>query len=353
MDSIENYKNSKKSHRILILSHKFFPFVGGIEVMSMFLANTLAEAKYSVKVITWTQENHEGVLPFEVIRNPSLARIINEFKWADLVIENNPVLRASWPLLFLKKPLVTVLHTWICRLDNELAWQDKLKLLWLKRANKVIAVSNALRIKSFKKADVIMNPYRAEDFKVLKDVEKSMDFVFLGRLVSDKGADMAIKALHELSRLGYKLNLTIIGDGEEKDNLLKLTSQFQLNEFVNFTGTLKGTELVRVLNQHRYILVPSVWEEPFGLVALEGMACGCIPIVSDGGGLPEAIGEAGVIFKRGDLNDMVENIVELLYSTVLQKKLKNAANNHLKNHHSNLIGEKYIESINNVLNNSY
>src|SRR5690606_40338743 len=92
--------------------------------------------------------------------------------------------------------------------------------------------------------------------------------------------------------------LTIIGDGPEAPVLKALAVKYGLEHKVDFKGSLQGKELVDCLNQHKLILVPSRWEEPFGNVALEGMACGCIPVVSDGGGLAEAVGHAGLTFQR-------------------------------------------------------
>src|SRR5690606_36644541 len=177
-----------------------------------------------------------------------------------------------------------------------------------KRASKVIVVSNALRQKCAANALVIENPYRTGEFKILENIKRENDFVFLGRFVSDKGAHLAILAIQKLISLGYNTNLTIIGDGPEMENLKQMVNQGGLNKNVIFTGILKGMALVKMLNQYKYILVPSVWEEPFGLVALEGMACGCIPIVSDSGGLPDSVGKAGIVFERGNLNSLVNCI---------------------------------------------
>jgi glycosyltransferase involved in cell wall biosynthesis len=45
---------------------------------------------------------------------------------------------------------------------------------------------------------------------------------------------------------------------------------------VDFVGTKTDHELVKLLNTHQIMVVPSLWNEPFGLVALEGVACGCV-----------------------------------------------------------------------------
>ncbi|CAN0597923.1 unnamed protein product, partial [Ectocarpus sp. 12 AP-2014] len=96
-----------------------------------------------------------------------------------------------------------------------------------------------------------------------------------------------------------------------------------------------------------YIIIPSTWEEPFGLVALEGLACGCIPIASNGGGLPEAIGKTGIIFQSGSIESLTNSLKKLYSNTLLQEQFLKAIPNHLNGHHSKKIADKYIQAIEN------
>lgn len=286
--------------KILFLTHKFYPDIGGIEVNSEILAREFHKAGHDIKLITWTKNSGEKKFPFIIVRNPGIGTLLREHRWADVVFENNPSLRLAWPSYFFNKPSVIALRTWINRVNGKIGWQDKLKALWLKKASAVIAVSDAIRKKCWPSAIVIGNPYRNELFRIVPGVEKTNDFVFLGRLVSDKGADIALRALSKLIEISKKeseFSLTIIGNGPELSTLKNMVITLNLQNNVQFKGSLTGKDLVNCLNSHNIILVPSIWEEPFGNVALEGMACGCIPIVSDRGGLTDAIGKAGLSFR--------------------------------------------------------
>jgi glycosyltransferase involved in cell wall biosynthesis len=342
--------------KILFISDRFYPDVGGIEIIAEVLSVAFLDAGYQVHLITRSSDSVDKVFPNMIIRNPDIITLLKEHNWADLVFENNPALKLSWPNLFFRKPLITVIHTWINRLNGTLSWQDKLKLWWLKRAKKVIAVSKAIKVKTFKDAVIIHNPYRNELFRELEYVKRDQNFVFLGRLVSDKGADLAIEALRMIldnQNLHFdrkKMLFTIIGDGPEKKKLENLVSKHQLEKNIVFAGQLTGEELVQVLNQHKFLLVPSRWEEPFGLVALEAMACGCIPIVSNGGGLPEAVGKAGIVFERGNVEALAEAMGLIINDQKLQHDLKKEAVPHLKNHSSQLVLGKYLTVIQNILN---
>lgn len=344
--------------KILFISHKFYPDIGGIEVNSEILANNFQNKGCEVCLLTWTEGSGIKSFPFKVIRNPSLQQIFISHQWADVIYENNPCLRMSWPNLFIKRPLVVALRTWIGRTDGSMGWQDKLKMYWLKRAAASIAVSEAVRLKTWPKATVIGNPYRQSVFRRIPNVKKDFDFVFLGRLVSDKGADLAIRALKLLIAEAQKtsdpvdaLALTVIGDGPERSNLEGLANELGIGANVTFKGNLVGKDLVYCLNQHKILLVPSIWEEPFGNVALEGMACGCIPIVSDRGGLPDAVGKAGLTFNSGNVNALVETIQSILNNPSLEENLRNAAAEHLKSHHPDIVAQKYLDIIKTVVKN--
>ncbi|RYY08224.1 MAG: glycosyltransferase family 1 protein [Sphingobacteriaceae bacterium] len=351
--------------KILFLSHNFYPFIGGIEANSDILSRAFYAAGHEVNVLTWTTDVSPNIYPFPITRNPSVSTLFKAHQWADLVFENNPCLRLAWPNLFFRHPYVIALNTWVSRIDNKIGLhgkigiQDRIKFLWFKKASKVIAVSDAIRKHSFKPAIVIGNPYNSLVFRHIPDVEKIKAFVFLGRLVPNKGVDQAIKALKKLlikevsqPFLTFKPTLTIIGEGPQKPVLEKLVAELDLQDQVIFTGSVSGENLARLLNQHRYILVPSLWEEPFGNVALEGMACGCLPIVSDGGGLPDAIGNAGISFKRGSVDALVDVLINIMANPDLETKLRNAAPAHLHKHQPETVSKKYLEVVEAAFSNS-
>jgi glycosyltransferase involved in cell wall biosynthesis len=225
-----------------------------------------------------------------------------------------------------------------------------LKLALLKRADSVISVSEAVRRKCWPEASVISNPYRADEFKILPNISRTEDFVFLGRLVSQKGADLAIRGFNQVLLMleqqephAKKPNLTIIGDGPERNKLEKLVAELNLQQHVRFTGFLSGKVLAQQLNRHRILLVPSLYGEAFGNVVLEGMACGCLPIVSDSDGLPDAVGNAGLVFQRGSVEDLANTIWRVIHSPELEQQLRQAAPAHLRAHKPEVITSRYLQ----------
>jgi glycosyltransferase involved in cell wall biosynthesis len=190
---------------------------------------------------------------------------------------------------------------------------------------------------------VVPNAYDSEIFRLIEGIERNRELVFLGRLVSDKGCDTLLTALHKLKLEGLKPRLTIIGSGEEEELLKRMVDDLGINEQVEFTGAKKGDELVRLLNQHQMMVVPSLWNEPFGIVALEGIACGCVVIGTEGGGLPEAIGPCGVTFPNGDSDALALLLGDLLMFPHRLESFRDLATTHLANHTKEVVAQKYLE----------
>ena len=338
--------------KILFLSHNFYPDIGGIEVNSEILAGYFTKFGAEVKVLTWSLEKEKKEFPFAVIRNPGLTEVYKLHIWADVVFENNPCIRLSWPIIFTGKKHVVALRTWIQRNENSRGIRDRLKISWLKKADALIAVSKAIEDETSTGATIIGNPYRHNLFKELTH-KKTKDFVFLGRLVSSKGGDMALQLVARLLKDNPSetrpFSLTIIGDGPEKRNLKNMARELGITKNVKFKGFLEGQELVRCLNMHKYILIPSRWREPFGNIALEGLACGCLPIVSNGGGLVDAVGKAGIIFERNNPDSLYKEVKRLLDDPAFENNIRNNFIEKLKQHHPENVSRRYFEVIKRTL----
>ncbi len=337
--------------KILLLTHKFWPDVGGIESITEMLAERFVAEGHIVKVVTWSEDTSYTIFSYDVIRKPTVTTLFKQHKWADVVFENNICLRLSWPALVLLKPKVIGLQTWIQDQNSPNKLQGFLKRQWLKKAKAVIACSEAIRKGCWPDAQVIGNPYQERLFKILPEAYRLYDFVFVGRLVSDKGVDVAIKAVAKLVKTTTykKVIFNIIGDGPEKANLQKMVVESGLQHNVKLLGAYHGEALVHCLNRHRFILVPSTWQEPFGIVALEGMACGCLPIVSDTGGLPDAVGTSGLTFKAGDSTSLFNAMKRILVDDELENVLRSKAANHLRQNTAVEISKRYLSVFNEAI----
>lgn len=343
--------------KILFTSHRFLPEIGGIEVISEMLASYFAEAGHEVRLVTQTplrkSSGSDNPFPYRVYRQPPISQLIRLHLWADIIYQNNIELQTLWPAFLLRNPIVISIHTWICDSYGKQRFVDRLKRLVLRHVNGVIAVSEAVRRDTFLGSQVIGNPYRNELFYHRPAVSRQYAIAFCGRLVSDKGADLLISAFQRLlldpqvldclDEQGIRLRLTIIGDGPERAALERLANHLNVVPHVCFTGTLEGESLAVALNSHQILAIPSRWAEPFGVVALEGTACGCVPLGSNAGGLPDAIGPAGLLFDRNDPDDLVDKLKLLLLSPALRESMRLQAAPHLQAHRTEAVLASYLE----------
>jgi glycosyltransferase involved in cell wall biosynthesis len=106
----------------------------------------------------------------------------------------------------------------------------------------------------------------------------------------------------------------IVGEGPEADPLRKLANSLGIQDRTKFLGSKRGAELAGLMNQHKVLVVPSRSQPPEALsvVVIEGIACGCIPVASRQGGLPDAVGEVGVLFEEGNVDELAEILLRLL-----------------------------------------
>ncbi|MGZ8182614.1 MAG: glycosyltransferase family 4 protein, partial [Methylobacter sp.] len=287
--------------KILLVSHFFLPSIGGIESISEILAREFVLAGHEVRLVTDTHcvGGDEGRFPFPVIRQPTLLQLMRLTRWADIVFHNNISLRMCLPLLIVRRPWVVTHQTWLPKGGGYSGTLGLIKRFVLRWATGV-AISRAIADDIQTSCLVIHNPYDAETFRPLPEIPKQKDLVFVGRLVHDKGLATLIAALGILKEQGKQPGLTVIGVGPDEADFLKLSEELGLTEQVEFIGPKKGESLAEAVNQHKVMVVPSLWHEPFGIVALEGMACGCVVVGSERGGLQDAIGPGGLTFPNGD-----------------------------------------------------
>jgi glycogen synthase len=328
--------------KILIYSPLFYPSIGGIETVVSILAHEFVRQGHAVKLVSQTPDPEANPFPFEVIRQPGFKQLLALTAWCDVYFQGCISLKGIFPLLMTPKPLLVTHQTWYRRTSGKPSWQDYLKQGVAHFATN-IAASSAVAKHLSAKSTVIPNPYREELFYQIPEVNRDRNLIFLGRLVSDKGADLLLDALAHLKHQGLTQALTIVGKGPEESNLKAQARQLGIHEQVEFVGAKVGEELVQLLNAHQILVVPSRWQEPFGIVALEGIACGCLVVGSEGGGLKEAIGPCGITFSNGDVQALAEALAHLLSHPEQLASCRASAPTHLVRHHSTTVAKAYLE----------
>jgi len=154
-------------------------------------------------------------------------------------------------------------------------------------------------------------------------IRKTYRLLFVGRVRVEKGIMILLKALDLLTHAeGWirneqkSLSLHIFGDGDKvyMSELQDFLRERQLTSVVTFHGIVSQDELIEQYDRADILLVPSLWQEPFGLVVLEAMARGLPVIASKTGGLVEIVTHEvnGLLVEPGDERELALAMRELL-----------------------------------------
>lgn len=138
--------------------------------------------------------------------------------------------------------------------------------------------------------------------------EKKVLIGFVGALEEHKGIQHLLEAI-----AGLHCKLLLIGEGNFKNRLIEMAGRFQID--IQFVPSATHEEVAQLMNCMDIFILPSVtrpnWVEKFGRVLIEAMSSGVAIIGSSSGEISNVIGDAGLIFREGDVNDLKEKIRDL------------------------------------------
>lgn len=321
---------------ILFESRPFYPSVGGMETVARQLAEAWYGQGHTVKVVTQTPlENTKSLDTIDTIRQPSLATWWQLLQNADIFVQSGISLK-SLPLGLLSgTPIVFIHHNMLPTGNSTVGIRNQLKR-WVAHLGPNIAVSSAVaRDLPSSRTIVIHNPFEPY-FTSTEFPDDPHHLLFIGRLVSVKGADVALRAL---AQLNTSYTLTLCGDGPERDELEQLTTTLGLGDRVTFEGWVDHGGLRSHVQRASIQLVPSRYE-PFGIVALEAIAAGCAVVASDTGGLPEAVGPCGILVPPDDPAVLAQGVKRAVAS---REELLAFREEHLAQFDIDVIAEQYLE----------
>jgi len=174
---------------------------------------------------------------------------------------------------------------------------------------------------------------------------QSKNIAIVGRLSPEKGVDLAIRAMQKVLVSIPKAQLWIIGDGKEKENLIRLTSELGIQNSVKFLGF--STDVESLLVQCSMLVLPSRWEG-FGLVLLEAMKLSMPCLAFDHTAANEIIvnNETGFLIPDMNTELLAEKIINLLSNPENGKLMGEKGNNLLKD---KFTIEKSIDGYQNII----
>lgn len=159
---------------------------------------------------------------------------------------------------------------------------------------------------------VVYNGIDRSVFRPLPGVKrKAGKIIFVGNI--EDGKKGFVYLLKAMPRIDRRATLTVVDGGAPHRKVTdRLMAKLGLAGRVEFTGKTSTDELVRHYSESELAVVPSVYEG-FGLPAAEAMACGVPVVASDGGALPEVVGDAGIVVPARD-DEVIAHAVNGLFA---------------------------------------
>jgi len=295
----------------------------------------------------------ECVLKWPIPRSWTIGRLSWEMKFGKNKCDLLFVPAHTIPLLNPKKSIVTVHDIGFEHFPDAYGWADKLyhKLIihFIKRfATKIITVSNYSKqdlVKTYKiqpeKIKVIYNGYDNKKYKVIPDAREQLKqkfqitepfILFVGRLELKKNVPRLVE---EFARLKAKHDLPhkliLVGKpGFGFEEVEQLIEKYNLKEQVIFPGWISDDDLPLFHNCADLFVFPSLFEG-FGIPVLEAMACNAPVVCSNTTSLPEAAGEAGLLFDPLQVDQIVSRMEQVLLNPEVSEALREKGLEHVKN----------------------
>jgi glycosyltransferase involved in cell wall biosynthesis len=364
--------------KVIYFTQDFAPLVGGVQTIVMELAQGLVEwcdslngnsgKRFDVTVATRTPAGgmDDSLFPFRVVRQPTMARLFQLFRKADVIHLAGASIVPMALGLWLRKPVVIEHHGYqtICPSGNYLHEPDRttcpghfrngnyaecfrcgstgassIKSAWniamlfprrwlAKRVAANVAVSdhNGRRI-ALPRTQTIYHGIRQKGLQLapLPGACQSVAFAYVGRLVPEKGVDLLLRAAAEAKETGCEFRLKIIGDGPERNRLELLADQLHLHGCAEFLGYCEGDSLQSALADVSMTVMPSLVEEACPMAVIEQMMRGVPVIAAEIGGLDEVVGSTGLKFPAGDAGGLAGCIRKALNNRLLVASLGQAA----------------------------
>lgn len=373
---------------IALFPSAFHPSLGGVEELSLRLAQAYQSLGHGVRVYTerWPRDlphvdSVEGIdvrrFAFRVPQAPGLKP---KLTWAAALTGTNRALRSDLKAF---RPNVIHIQCVSSAVDYALPAADKLGLplvvtlqgeltmdadgIYLKpgpsqqrmlRALQHAAAITACSQQTLREANdfyvengrapfsnrgrVIYNGINLQAFEQITPHQHNKPYLFaLGRHVHQKGFDLLIRAM---TQIPDSHDLLLAGDGPDHDQLKKLAHDLGLQERVSFTGRLDA-QAVRSHMKAAELFVLASRHEPFGIVNLEAMAAGTPVVATRVGGVPEFVrdNQCGLLVQPNSADALASGINALINESARAARLAKQAAQEVKNFDWRQLATQYLE----------
>jgi len=295
--------------KVVISSYSFLPDIGGVATVQSVLASGFIRAGYDVTVVTTAPGPTTGY-GYRVVRNPGPLELTRLYTEADILILANLSIKLFYPLLFLRRPFGLHHHSEsAARLSHSWISVDLLRRSILHRA--INFVASAYLGRKIGVMHHVLYPFANPEHitpAVKMPVKERRGAIFVGRIEEEKGILYLLDRWPAVREILGVDELRIVGDGALRPEIEAIIATGKAPG-VRYVGRLSLAETAQEMGRAAYALVPSLWAEPFGTVALEALAAGAMVVLSNRGGMSEGTGDLGFVFDPDDEKDFESALV--------------------------------------------
>jgi glycogen synthase len=334
-----------RSLRIVLLSLQFPPTIGGTSTFARALARGIGCRGHDVTVVVREGDVEVASAPYRLVRSPSFRDLIRLARGADVVHMNGFWLAGAMAASLARTPLVWTHHEYDtrcpiglasyqgdftsfspvrctrCMIDRGLGRKlpRRFAMVLVRRFVARLANANVSpsvhmgRSLALARSEILHYGLTSRSLKAPTAGSRKPRFVFAGRLIPEKGCQVLVEAAAECRRRGVEFLVEIYGDGPDREGLERAARSLRVHNMVLFKGPASQEEIVHQIAGSRGVVIPSIWQENSPLVAIESMSLGVAIIAARSGGLPETIGDGGIVVEQGNpvpLADALERLVE-------------------------------------------
>lgn len=327
--------------RVLLWSETFWPHIGGVQILGAKLLLALRDRGHEFLVVTrqdyWDlapEALYKGIqinrFPFwkalakgnielfaETKRQISALRrafspdLVHIYSFGPSVLFHLAT-RAAHPA----PALVTIHEAWpdTALESNSLLTQTLLSATWVTGVSASVLAGPSRRVAEISHcSSIIYNGLDVSSFQPAPLPKDGINLLCVGRLVREKGFDLAIKALLSISDRFSGVRLSFAGDGPARTELEELSGSLGLTNRVKFLGWVPPEQIPTLINSAAVVVMPS-WTEGLPLIGLEAALLARPVVATRVGGIPEVVlhERTGLIVDSGDWRALAQAIEVLL-----------------------------------------
>jgi glycosyltransferase involved in cell wall biosynthesis len=332
----------KISHPCIVFAAPCFNVVGGIENYMANMVFSFARQGWNVHCLATNSSSDNRIIlekasNFHDISSLSLspkkvfisADIINKISPDILLINNCPLIQYALPLLNKSIKAISVLHSDDPRFYRAAAiFRDRV-FRWVaptygvaKEAIFWVGVENQSRVRIIPHGvdPSVYSSYQRE--RIL-----SGRIAFVGYIAENKGADLLLQIMQQVTLGHPAVHLTVVGYGPLRQNLEREFQEAGLSNNISFAGTASPAEVAAILRTSDILLHPTR-VEGFGLAIVEAMLCGTVPIVTCFPGITDQLiddGRNGFLVGKDDVAGFAKAVCAVIENPERSKEMSEAA----------------------------